>query len=540
MGVDLISESIEWKALADHAQELRAASIAELSQESDRIAHFSFNYDGMYIDVSKNLVTGETMRLLFELAQKAGVQEAAHAMMNGDKINTTEQRSVLHTALRNIEGSPVYVDGVDVMPAVEHELSRMRQAATAIRSHTWHGATNQPIKTVVNIGIGGSYLGPLMATEALQNYRTNDVEVRFISNIDGDHFADVVRDLDPETTLFIVASKTFTTLETMTSAQSARDWLTGTLGEASVAQHFIALSTNTEAVQTFGIHPNNTFAFWDWVGGRYSLMSAIGLATMIAVGPENFDDMRAGAHAIDTHIETAPAHDNIPLTLALIGVWNRNFLHYSTEAVISYAQALRYFADYLQQANMESNGKTTTKDGHEANYATGPIVWGGTGTDTQHSFFQLIHQGSDVIPVDFIGFKQPFHQTSDHHQKLMANMVAQSEALAFGKSLDAVKNEGVSDAVAPHKVFKGNRPSNTLLLDKLTPYSLGQLIALYEHKIFYQGVVWDINSFDQMGVELGKQLATSILAEINDEHSGSHGASTTALISELRNSKKDA
>lgn len=492
----------------------------------------------IYANVSKNRLDEDTLELLFELARERGVENLRDAMFAGEKINTTENRAVLHTALRKQGDEPVYVDGQDVMPEVRRVLQQMSDFSNAVRSGEWLGYTGKRITDIVNIGIGGSDLGPVMAYEALKHYAQRDLAVHFVSNVDGTHIAETLRACDPETTLFIIASKTFTTDETMTNAATARQWFLGAAqDEATVAKHFVALSTNTEAVQAFGIDVNNMFQFWDWVGGRYSLMSAIGLSVMIAIGPDNFHELLIGAYDMDEHFRTAPLEQNLPATLALIGVWNTNFLGAETEAILPYDQYLHRFAAYFQQGNMESNGKSVTKDGERVSYQTGPIIWGEPGTNGQHAFYQLIHQGTRLIPCDFIAFKESLNDPDgrgDHHRKLTANVFAQSQALAFGKTADEVRAEGVPEELVAHKVFEGNRPSNTLLLPKLTPRTLGQLIALYEHKIFVQGAIWGVNSFDQMGVELGKVLAKGIYADLESADLSQYDSSTRALISEWR------
>ncbi len=474
------------------------------------------------------------MKLLLELAAERAVEQLRDAMFAGEKINTTEDRAVLHTALRNLSDRPVSVDGQDVMPEVRRVLAHMRAFTTAVRDGAWRGHTGKRIKHVVNIGIGGSNLGPVMVCEALKFYSSRNLTLHFVSNIDGTHIEETLQALDPAETLFIVASKTFTTDETMTNAASARGWLVEQLGDpAAVRQHFVALSTNTAAVTDFGIDPANMFEFWDWVGGRYSLTSAIGLSIMLAIGPDNFDELLRGFYTMDEHFRTAPLDQNLPVLLGLIGVWNTNFLGAESEAILPYDQYLHRFAAYFQQGNMESNGKSVTKDGQHVSYQTGPIIWGEPGTNGQHAFYQLIHQGTRLIPCDFIAFAQSLNDPDGrgtHHRKLTANVFAQSQALAFGKTADEVRAEGVAEALIPHRVFEGNRPSTTLLVSKLTPQTLGQLIALYEHKIFVQGAIWGVNSFDQWGVELGKILAKELYTNLTDRTTANHDSSTSELL----------
>jgi glucose-6-phosphate isomerase len=478
------------------------------------------------------------MTLLMELARDAGIEEKRAAMFRGDKINKTEDRAVLHTALRYQGTEPIMVDGKDVMPGVREVLKRMNACSEAIRSGSWLGATGKPIKNVVNIGIGGSDLGPQMAYEALKNYSQRDITLRFLSNIDGSAFHEVTQGLDPAETLFIISSKTFTTDETMTNAASAKSWITKALGEDAVSAHFVAVSTNLEATGKFGISQNNVFGFWDWVGGRYSLTSAIGLSLMIAIGPKNFDDMLEGFYKMDRHFVETPLEQNAPIILALIGIWYGNFWDTQTEAILPYSQYLSRFPAYFQQANMESNGKSVSLDGTRVDYQTAPIVWGEPGTNGQHAFYQLLHQGTEIVPCDFIGFKSGlFAELADHHTKLMANMIAQGEALAFGKTADVVRAEGTAESIVPHRVFEGNRPSNTIVAPSLTPNTLGQLIALYEHKIFVQGAVWNINSFDQWGVELGKSLAKNVYTDLkSSQNTTDHDDSTNQLINKTKKS----
>jgi glucose-6-phosphate isomerase len=493
---------------------------------------FSFSELGIFFDYSKHRITAETMRLLFDLAKERGLASRTAAMFSGEKINTTEQRAVLHTALRAPVGSVIMVDGVNVVPAVHEVLERMAAFARNIRSSAWKGFTGKPIRNVVNIGIGGSDLGPVMACEALKFYSQRDLTFRFVSNVDGNDFAEAVCDLKAEETLFIVASKTFTTLETMTNAQTARRWLLSSLGdESAVSRHFVALSTNEELVTKFGIDAANMFGFWDWVGGRYSMTSAIGLSTMIAIGPENYYEMLDGFHQMDEHFRTTPFERNIPDIMAMLGVWYIDFFGAQTQAVLPYENYLKRFPAYLQQMTMESDGKRVTVDGKAVDYATGAVYWGEPGTNGQHSFYQLIHQGTHLIPCDFIGFRTSLNPMPLHQDYLMANMIAQGEALAFGKTAAEVQKEGVPEALVAHKVFEGNRPSSTFFLEKLTPAAIGKLVAMYEHAVFTQGVIWDINPFDQMGVELGKVLAMKIIPELQEkDRVPGHDGSTNNLI----------
>ena len=516
-----LESSPAWAALTEHHHEVASLEMRELFEhDSERFAHFSIELGPILFDFSKNRITRETINLLGELASAAGVDAAVREMFSGSAINWTEDRAVLHVALRNRSNTPIEVDGVDVMPAVNTVLEKMRVFSDDLRSGRWLGATGKPIRTVVNIGIGGSDLGPVMITEALGAYHDGP-DVRFISNVEATDYVQKIGGLDPEETLFVVASKTFTTQETMTNAHTARKWLVGELGEEAVARHFVALSTNHEAVVAFGIEPQNVFEFWDWVGGRYSSWSAIGLTIAVAVGFDRFVELLEGAHAMDRHFAGTPFDRNIPVLMALLGVWYANFFNAASHAVLPYDQYLHRFPAYLQQGDMESNGKAVDRDGNPVNYTTGPVIWGEPGTNGQHAFFQLIHQGTQLIPCDFIGAVNPAHPEGDHHEKLMANFFAQTEALMRGKTEHEARAELASqgldaeaiDALAPHKVFPGNRPSNTILLDRLTPRSLGMLVAAYEHKTFVQGVIWRINSFDQWGVELGKVLAKTILAE---------------------------
>ena len=531
----LISQSNPWKQLHKHQLDIKKTNLRKLFEDGSRTERYHIDAANLYIDYSKNLITDTTIELLIDLAKEAKTLEARDAMFSGRRINSTENRAVLHTALRNIDNKPVMVNGKDIMLDVNDVLERMRNFAQSIRSGEWRGHTGEPIKNIVNIGIGGSDLGPAMAYEALKDYSDRNLTLRFVSNIDPTHLWEATYDLNPAETLFIVASKTFTTQETMTNAQAAKDWLLSELkDEASVAKHFVALSTNMEGVKSFGIDPANMFEFWDWVGGRYSMLSSIGLSTMIAIGPDNFDELRAGAHDMDVHFQESPLEKNGPVILGLLGVWYRNFFNYPTEAILPYSQYLHRFPAYFQQGNMESNGKSVTKEGRKVDYATGPIVWGEPGTNGQHAFYQLLHQGATPVPADFIGFKMANHPLGDLHTKLNANLVAQTEALAFGKTEEELAAEGVEVSLIPHKVMPGNRPTNTILAEKLTPRTLGQLVALYEHKIFVQGTVWGINSFDQWGVELGKGLALVVLKDLQTEQSKKHDSSTNELINQLK------
>jgi glucose-6-phosphate isomerase len=534
-----LTELTAWTNLKTHftsAEELHMRDL--FAGDADRAQRMCLEACELFLDYSKHRVTDETMSLLLELAESVELQRHRDAMFSGLSINNTEGRSVLHTALRNRTENPVFVDGKDVMPDVRAVLSKMTAFSERVRSGEWVGFTGKRINTIVNIGIGGSDLGPLMAYEALKPYVT--VPVRFVSNVDGTHIAETLKELDPATTLFMVASKTFTTQETMTNAHTARQWLLAAMtDEASIAKHFVALSTNAEQVTAFGIDPQNMFEFWDWVGGRYSLTSAIGLPLMVAIGSEHFLAMLDGFHAMDRHFVETPLEQNMPVIMALLGIWYNNFFGAETQAILPYDQYMHRFAAYFQQGDMESNGKGVTRDGRRVDYQTGPIIWGEPGTNGQHAFYQLIHQGSKLIPADFIGFSRSHNALGDHHDKLMANFIAQPEALAFGKTREAVVAEGVADDLVEHKVFTGNRPTNTILADQLTPSVLGQLVSLYEHKIFVQGVIWGVNSFDQWGVELGKVLAKQVLSELTSdaEPDLNHDASTNALIQRYRGSR---
>ena len=530
-----------WKALATHAEAIKPVQLRQLFHDDPaRGTRLTAEAVGLFLDYSKNRITDETLKLLLELAEQSGLKQHIEAMFTGEKINTTENRAVLHVALRAPKSESIKVDGEDVVPAVHEVLDKMSAFAEKVRSGQWLGYTDKPIKNIVNIGIGGSDLGPVMAYEALRHYSKRELTFRFVSNVDGTDFAEAVRDLDPEETLFLVASKTFTTLETMTNAHSAREWTLAKLKQTeAIANHFAALSTNTELVAKFGIDTANMFGFWDWVGGRYSMDSAIGLSTMIAIGPENFRKMLSGFHAMDVHFRTTPFAQNLPVLLGLLTVWYTDFFDAQTVAILPYEQYLKRFPAYLQQLTMESNGKHVTLSGEHVDAETGPIYWGEPGTNGQHSFYQLIHQGTRLIPCDFIGFAKSLNPLGRHHDMLMANVFAQAEALAFGKTAEEVKAEGVPEALVPHKVFEGNRPSNVILADKLTPELLGSLIALYEHAVFTQGTIWSIDSFDQWGVELGKVLATKILGELESptEPPVAHDTSTTNLIQRYRSRK---
>jgi glucose-6-phosphate isomerase len=527
-----LTELPAWKALAANYKAIEPIHLRELFKtDPGRGTRMTAEALGIYLDYSKHRVTGETLKLLLELAEQSGLKEHIEAMFTGEKINTTEGRSVLHVALRAPKGTTILSDGKNVVPEVHEVLDSMAAFADKIRKGEWLGYTGKPIKNIVNIGIGGSDLGPVMAYEALKQYTQRDLTLRFVSNIDGTDFHEATIDLDPEETLFIVASKTFTTLETMTNAHTARAWALGKLKHSdAIAKHFVALSTNAEGVSKFGIDTANMFGFWDWVGGRYSMDSAIGLSTMIAIGPENFHKLLAGFHEMDVHFRTTPFEKNLPVLMGVLGVWYTDFFGAQTVAVLPYDQYLKRFPAYLQQLTMESNGKHVTLTGETVNYATGQIFWGEPGTNGQHSFYQLIHQGTTLIPCDIIGFSKTLNPLGKHHDYLMANVFAQAEALAFGKTKEEVEAEGAPPELVPHKVFEGNRPTNTILVDKLTPESLGRLVALYEHMVFTQGVIWQINSFDQWGVELGKKLATAITGDLDGSKHNEHDSSTTALI----------
>ncbi len=535
-----ITELISWKALEVHYSAIQGRHLRALfAEDPTRGERLKAEALGIYLDYSKNRIVDETLKLLLQLAEETGLRSRIDAMFRGEKINVTENRAVLHVALRAPKGESIVVDGEDVVPPVHAVLDKMAGFADRVRSGAWKGHTGKPVKNVVNIGIGGSDLGPVMAYEALRHYGKRDMTFRFVSNIDGTDFVEATQDLDAEETLFIISSKTFTTLETMTNARSARDWALATLKDpASVAKHFVAVSTNAEEVTKFGIDTANMFGFWDWVGGRYSMDSAIGLSTMITIGPENFRAMLDGFHQMDEHFRTAPFDQNLPVLMGLLAVWYTDFFDAQTVAVLPYEQYLKRFPAYLQQLTMESNGKHVTLDGEEVDYQTGPIYWGEPGTNGQHSFYQLIHQGTKLIPCDFIAFNKALNPLGRHHDLLLANVFAQSEALAFGKTAEELKAEGVPEKLIPHKTFEGNRPSNTIFLDELTPNALGKLIALYEHSVFTQGAIWDIDSFDQWGVELGKVLASKIIPELEKGDTPlNHDSSTNALIRRYRESK---
>jgi glucose-6-phosphate isomerase len=538
----LLSDRPAWKALGAHYQKIRGMHLRQMfADDPARGERFTVETAGIFLDYSKNRITDETMKLLIQLAEESGLRAHIDAMFRGEKINITENRAVLHVALRAPKGESIIVDGEDVVPKVHAVLDKMAAFADRVRSGAWKGHTGKRIRNVINIGIGGSDLGPVMAYEALKFYSQRDITFRFVSNVDGTDFAEAVRDINAEETLFLVASKTFTTLETMTNAHSARDWALAGLGndEKAVAKHFVAISTNTKEVTKFGIDTANMFEFWDWVGGRYSMDSAIGLSTMVAIGPENFRAMLSGFHQMDEHFRTAPFANNLPVLMGLLTVWYTDFFDAQTQAVLPYEQYLKRFPAYLQQLTMESNGKHVTLDGTRVTTETGPIYWGEPGTNGQHSFYQLIHQGTRLIPCDFIGFYKTLNPLGRHHDMLTANVFAQAEALAFGKTAEQVKAEGTPDWLVPHRVFEGNRPSNTILADKLTPEVLGKLVALYEHSVFTQGTIWNIDSFDQWGVELGKVLAQRIIGELESaaEPALAHDTSTTNLIRRYRKNK---
>lgn len=532
-----LTNSGSWKTLEKHFSEIKNVTLASLFAENkNRNTDFTIKDLGIYFDFSKHRITNKTLQLLYTLLQERGFDNKREAMFSGEKINITENRAVLHTALRAPKGSTIMVDGRNVVPDVHEVLNKMTLFSNKIRNGEWKGFTGKSIKNIINIGIGGSDLGPVMAYEALQYYSKRDLNFKFVSNVDGSDFAEAVVGLNADETLFIISSKTFTTLETMANAQTARTWVIEKLGDpTAVAKHFVAVSTNEKKVTEFGIDAQNIFGFWDWVGGRYSMSSAIGLSTMIAIGAENYLKMLMGLHEMDEHFRTAPIEKNIPVVMALLGVWYNNFFGCETQAVFPYDKYLHRFPAYLQQLTMESTGKHVTLDGQITNYQTGAIYWGEPGTNGQHSFYQLIHQGTKLIPVDFIGFKESLNNLPPHQDYLIANMIAQGEALAFGKSAKEVSTEGVKQSLIPHKVFEGNRPSSTFFLDKITPENLGKLVAMYEHCVFVQGVIWDINPYDQMGVELGKVLAQNIIPELHDkEKKLLHDSSTNALISFYR------
>jgi len=539
---DSLTNQKAWKKLQSHYKKVREVHLRNLfAADPGRGERMTAEAAGIFLDYSKNRITEETIQLLVKLAEESGLRPRIEAMFRGDKINVTEKRAVLHVALRAPQGASIVVDGENVVPQVHAVLDRMADFSNRVRSGEWRGFSGKPIRNVVNVGIGGSDLGPVMAYEALRHYSARGMAFRFVSNVDATDFAEAVRDLDPAETLFIISSKTFTTLETMTNAHSARTWSLAGLGgdERSIARHFVAVSTNAAAVANFGIDTANMFGFWDWVGGRYSMDSAIGLSTMVALGAENFRAMLDGFHEMDEHFRTAPFDRNLPALLGLLSIWYNDFFGAQTVAVLPYEQYLKRFPAYLQQLTMESNGKHVTLDGNQVNYATGPVYWGEPGTNGQHSFYQLIHQGTSLIPCDFIAFGQTLNPLERHHDMLVANVFAQAEALAFGKTAEQVKAEGTPDWLAPHRVFEGNRPSNTILADRLTPQCLGRLVALYEHSVFTQGVIWRINSFDQWGVELGKALAQRIIPELESEteQPPTHDSSTNNLIRRYRKLK---
>jgi len=537
-----LTESPAWQALQQHHAEVAALHLRDLfAANPQRGEKLTASGAGLFLDYSKNRVTEETMSLLLSLVEERGLRGRIDAMFRGDKINITENRAVLHVALRAPRGEKIVVDGEDVVPAVHEVLDKMAAFADRVRDGQWLGHTGQRIRNIINIGIGGSDLGPVMAYEALKFYSDRSLHCAFVSNVDSDDFAEAVHGLNPAETLFVISSKTFTTLETMTNADTAREWVLKGLGgdESAIAKHFVAVSTNAEKVREFGIDTANMFGFWDWVGGRYSMDSAIGLSTMLAIGPDNFRAMLAGFHEMDEHFRTTPFEKNLPVILGLLAVWYGDFFDAQTSAVLPYEQYLKRFPAYLQQLTMESNGKSVTLDGQHVDYATGQIYWGEPGTNGQHSFYQLIHQGTHLIPCDFIGFGKTLNPLGRHHDILMANMFAQAEALAFGKTAEQVHAEGTAEALVPHRVFEGNRPSNTILADVIDPRTLGALVALYEHSVFTQGVIWDINSFDQWGVELGKVLAQRIIPELESPTAPElkHDSSTNALITRYRGMK---
>ncbi|MGI8947698.1 MAG: glucose-6-phosphate isomerase [Ornithinimicrobium sp.] len=531
----------EWHALTEHHERVKGVHLRDLfAEDPGRGERMTAEVGELFLDYSKHRVTDETLRLLVELAAARGLRERTEAMFTGEHINTTEDRAVLHTALRAAPDATIEVDGDNVVPDVREVLDRMRTFADQVRSGEWTGHTGQPITTVVNIGIGGSDLGPAMAYQALRDHSDRDLDFRFVSNVDATDVVEATRDLDPATTLFIIASKTFTTIETLTNATTAREWLVAALGDEAVAKHFVAVSTADDKVADFGIDTDNMYGFWDWVGGRYSFTSAIGLSLMVAIGPDSYEDMLAGFREMDEHFRTAPLESNLPVLMGVLGVWYGNFFGAETHAVLPYSQYLKRFPAYLQQLDMESNGKSVTLDGSPVGVQTGPIVWGEPGTNGQHAFYQLIHQGTKLVPADFIGVVQPFHpgegSLGDHHDLLTANLFAQTEALAGGKTAEEVEADGATGSLVAHKTFQGNSPTSTLLVDRLTPHTLGMLVALYEHKVFVQGVIWGINSFDQWGVELGKVLAKVIEPELTADEAPEldHDASTNALIRRYR------
>ncbi|MDA3899208.1 MAG: glucose-6-phosphate isomerase [Spirochaetes bacterium] len=534
-----LPEMAEWKALVKHRSSMEDVTLKTLFKEdADRAKKFTIPEDDIYFDYSKNLITDKTMELLLDLAEKSDLSSEIEAMFTGKKINKTEGRSVLHVALRNRSNEPIVVDGVNVMDDVNRVLEKMHRFSDGIRSGELRGFTEKKLTNIVNIGIGGSDLGPVMVTEALKPYASREIKMHFVSNIDGTHLSEVLREVDASETLFIVASKTFTTLETMTNARSAREWLIEQLkDEKAVAKHFVALSTNSEAVSAFGIDTENMFEFWDWVGGRYSLTSAIGLSIMISLGYDNFCELLDGFHAMDNHFRSKPFKENIPVIMALLGIWYNNFYDAQSYALLPYDQYMHRFAAYFQQGDMESNGKSVTRSGKPVTYQTGPVIWGEPGTNGQHAFYQLIHQGTKLIPADFIGFAKSHNPLGDHHVKFMSNFFAQPEALAFGKSKEELIAEGEKEELIPFKTFHGNRPTNSIMAEKQTPSVLGKMIAMYEHKIFVQGIIWDIYSFDQWGVQLGKVLAEKIIPELTSEDPLNHDSSTSALIEYFRRNR---
>jgi len=537
-----LTQGQAWAALTTHCETLRKLHLRHLfAGDPHRGERLTAEAAGLYLDYSKNRINDETLRLLFRLAEECGLHTRIEAMFRGDKINVTEGRAVLHVALRAPRGQQILVDGHDVVPGVHAVLDKMARFSEQVRNGSWKGHTGKRIRNVINVGIGGSDLGPVMAYEALKHYSDRSITFRFVSNVDGTDIAEAVVDLDPAETLFIISSKTFTTIETMTNAETAREWLLRSLGgdQRAVARHFVAVSTNAQKVSEFGIDTANMFEFWDWVGGRYSMDSAIGLSTMLAIGPNNFRAMLDGFHEMDEHFRTAPFERNLPVLMGLLAIWNNDFLGAQTVAVLPYEQYLKRFPAYLQQLIMESNGKRVTLDGQPVGVDTSPVYWGEPGTNGQHSFYQLIHQGTRLIPCDFIAFNQPLNPIGRHHDMLLANAFAQAEALAFGKTAEEVRAEGTPDWLVPHRVFEGNRPSNIILADQLTPETLGKLISLYEHSVFTQGVIWNVDSFDQWGVELGKVLAQRIIPELESttEPALSHDSSTNNLIRRYRKSK---
>jgi glucose-6-phosphate isomerase len=524
----------EWKSLATHYDQMKKMTLKQLFEsDENRAERFTIEQSGIYFDYSKNRISAQTMKLLIDLAEACDLKHEIERMFNGEMINETEGRAVLHTALRNVKGSPVLVGGTDVMPSVFSVLEKMKNFSERVRSGQWRGHSGKAIRNIVNIGIGGSDLGPCMATEALKYYSLRDLDFFFVSNVHDAHIMETIRGLDPAQTLFIVASKTFTTQETMTNAETAKEWIVCSMAsEKAVASHFVAVSTNTDAVARFGIDVTNMFEFWDWVGGRYSLTSAIGLPLMISIGYEHFESLLRGFNDMDEHYRHQPFDKNIPVIMGLLGVWYNNFFNAETHAILPYDQYLSRFPAYLEQADMESNGKGVGRSGKRVTHQTGPIIWGEPGTNGQHAFYQLLHQGTKLVPADFIGFAKSPWRAGDHQRKLAANLIAQTEALAFGKSDEDLAREGVPERLIPYRRCEGNRPTTTILTEELTPYTLGTLIAMYEHKIFTQGIIWDIYSFDQWGVELGKELAKRIIRELAPDHSGilNHDSSTNRLI----------